>query len=214
MANPKRRKLAFRLRSLLYAAQLNTKKFDANGLPLVGVEEFQKAVSEWFDDTVARGRVWYKRRMQRIGILCGFVLAIVVNADTIGISNALWHNAILRESIVQSAQDSASQGQPIDTKQAPTEFQSLLDKGLPLGWTFRVAPVRTAGSTNLADLPDPRDFPSTTGGWVAKVVGLLLTGFAISQGSQIWFDLMNHLLNLRSSALQPASEEQAGKDKK
>jgi len=42
----------------------------------------------------------------------------------------------------------------------------------------------------------------------------LLTGFAISQGSQLWFDLMKRLLNVRASQLQPDSEKHTAKDKK
>jgi hypothetical protein len=212
-ATLKRRKLAFRLRSLLYAAQLHTRKLDASGVPLVGVEEFQKAVNEWFDDTVARGRLWYKRRIQRIGILCGFVLAIAVNADTIGIANALWQNAILRESVVGAAQTSASQGQVAGGEQAKEQLKSLMDLGLPLGWSFEAKPAAPADPASLPLPADPRRLPSTTQEWIGKVAGLLLTGFAISQGSQIWFDLMNRLLNLRSSALQPASEQQPDKAK-
>ena len=98
---PPNYQLGYRLRSLLYTAQIHAKGKQ------VGIEEFQNAVSEWFDDTVARGSVWYKRRMQRIGIVCGFLLAIVLNADTIGLSNALWHNAMLRESMLQAAQAQA-----------------------------------------------------------------------------------------------------------
>jgi hypothetical protein len=204
---PPNYQLGYRLRSLLYTAQIHAK-----GKP-VGIGEFQNAVSEWFDDTVARGSVWYKRRMQRVGIVCGFLLAIVLNADTIGLSNALWHNAILRESLVQSAQTAASQGKPPEDKQAPQQWKSLMDLGLPLGWTLETVPVQPATDTDAAAPLDPRLLPSTPGGWIGKIVGLLVTGFAISQGSQIWFDLMKRLLNVRSSALQPASEEQTAKDK-
>jgi hypothetical protein len=189
--------LGYRLRSLLYTAQINAKdKAQA------GIEEFQNAVSEWFDDTVARGSVWYKRRMQRIGVVCGLLLAVVLNADTIGLSNALWHNAMLRESISQAAQASANQGQPATGEQSQQQLEQLMNLGLPIGWSFDVDPN------------NPRAFPSTAGGWISKSIGLLLTGFAISQGSQIWFDLMNRLLNLRSSGLQPASEEHPAKEKK
>jgi hypothetical protein len=73
---------------------------------------------------------------------------------------------------------------------------------LPLGWSFE------------ADPADPRSLPITPEGWIGKVVGLLLTGFAISQGSQLWFDLMKRLLNVRASELQPASEEHPPTDKK
>jgi hypothetical protein len=200
---PPNYQLGYRLRSLLYTAQIHAKGKQ------VGIEEFQNAVSEWFDDTVARGTVWYKRRMQRIGIVCGFLLAIVLNADTIGLSNALWNNALLRASVVQAAQASASQGQLASGEQAQKNMQTLMDAGLPLGWSFEVKPVDDPEARR-----DPRLLPDTLEGWIGKVVGLLLTGFAISQGSQLWFDLMKRLLNVRASQLQPASEEHPDKDKK
>ena len=193
---PPNYQLGYRLRSLLYTAQIHAKGQQ------VGIEEFQEAVSEWFDDTVARGSVWYKGRMQRIGILCGFLLAIVLNADTIGLSNALWHNAMLRESMLQAAQTAANQEQLPGGEQAQQQLEALTNLGLPLGWSFEANPA------------DPRSLPLTPGGWFGKVVGLLLTGFAISQGSQLWFDLMKRLLNVRASELQPASEEHAAKEKK
>lgn len=187
-------RLAFRLRSLLYAAQIN-----ANGGD-VTIEGFQKAVSEWFDNTVARGSLWYKRRMQRIGIICGFILAIALNADTIGISNALWHNAVLRESISQAAEASAQTGQPTG-EQAQEQLEELMSIGLPIGWSFDGNP------------DDPRALPTDIGGWISKIIGLVLTGFAISQGSQIWFDLMNRLLNLRSAGVSSNAEEPKEKEK-
>lgn len=187
--------LAFRLRSLLHTAQINTQinrhkdKLDAS------LEEFQKAVSAWFDDTVSRGSVWYKQKMQRLGILFGILLAILLNADTIGIANALWHNAVLRESISQAAEASVQQGQAPDSDQAQAQLDELLQLGLPIGWSFEPNP------------DDPRAFPTTTGGWVTKSIGLLLTGFAISQGSQLWFDLVNRLINIRSSVSKSDPEE-------
>lgn len=193
--------LGYRLRSLLYTAQL-----DAKGGAEAGMEEFRGAVSNWFDDTVARGSVWYKRRMQRIGIICGFILAIVLNADTVGLTNALWHNAMLREAVTQAAQASANQGQPTG-EQAQQQLEQMTNLGLPLGWTF------TFVDRDPATPDDPRALPSTSGAWIGKIVGLLLTGFAISQGSQIWFDLMNRLLNLRSAGVPSNAEEPKEKEK-
>jgi len=200
--------LAFRLRSLLRTAQINTQikqintQIDATQKAVeADIDEFQKAVSEWFDDTIVRGSLWYKRRMQRIGIICGFILAVLLNADTVGLSNALWHNAMLREAVTQAAQTSADLGQPTG-EQAREQLESLTNLGLPIGWAFNV------------DTDDPRALPSTPGGWAGKVFGLVLTGFAISQGSQIWFDLMNRLLNLRSAGVPSNAEEPREKEKK
>ena len=184
-----------RLKSLLDTAQINKKDNSK-----VEIDDFRNTVTAWFDDTVDRGKGWYKRKMQFIGILCGLVLAILLNADTLGLSNALWQNAVLRESVSQAAVVYAEQG---DTSNAEQAQQQLLNLGLPIGWSFEFA------DRDPATPDDPRNFPSTPGSWLAKAIGLLLTGFAISQGSQIWFDLMNRLINLRSSGLKPESEEQA-----
>ena len=186
-------KLADRLRSLLYSAQINSKDGKAD------LENFRNAVGEWYDDTFTRGKVWYKRTMQRVGIISGLFLAVLLNADTIGISNALWHNAVLRESISQAAEAAAREGETPDSDRAQGQLEELINLGLPIGWSFD------------ADPGNPRAFPTTNGGWISKSIGLLLTGFAISQGSQIWFDLMNRLINLRSSGFKSESEEQATK---
>lgn len=189
--------LKARLKSLLDTAQIN-KTDDTE----VGIEDFRNTVTAWFDTTMERGKGWYKRRMQFVGILCGIVLAILLNADTLSLSNALWQNAVLRESVSQAAVVYAEQGDNSNAEQAQ---QQLLNLGLPIGWSFAFAD-RDPTTTD-----DPRDFPSTPGGWVSKIIGLILTGFAISQGSQIWFDLMNRLINLRSTGLKPDSEEQETK---
>jgi LysM repeat protein len=190
--------LAFRLRSLLHTAQINTQINTKVQATEASIEEFQKSVSSWYDDTVARGSLWYKRRIQRIGILCGFLLAVVLNADAIGLINTLSQNPELRASTVQAAQATAAQGQAPTGGQAQQQLASL---GLPIGWSFTAKP------------PDPHAFPERPEGWVAKIIGLVLTGFAISQGSQIWFDLMNRLLNLRASGAQSGPDGTKEKEK-
>jgi len=186
--------LGNRLLPLVYSSQIHVV-----GKERAGLVEFHKAVSEWYEDTVARGSVWFKRKMQRLGIFSGLILAIVLNADTIGLSNALWHNAVLRNSIVQAAEANANPEQVMSGEEAQQQLTDLSNFGLPIGWVID------------ADPDNPRALPSTPEGWVAKSIGLLLTGFAISQGSQIWFDLMNRLLNLRPTGASP--EEQVSKDK-
>jgi len=191
--------LAFRLRSLLYTAQINTQINTKADEADASLEEFQKAVSDWFDDTVARGSLWYKRKMQRIGILFGILLAVVLNADTIGISNVLWHNAALRESISRAAEASTQQGEAPNSEQAQAQLDELMKLGLPIGWSLDGNPG------------DPRAIPYTTEGWISKTIGLLLTGFAISQGSQLWFDLINRLINIRSSVSKSDTDEASSK---
>ena len=52
--------------------------------------------------------------------------------------------------------------------------------GLPIGW-------------NLQDLP------GSATGWMTRVVGWILTAFAISLGAPFWFDVLNKIMVVRST---------------
>ncbi len=66
--------------------------------------------------------------------------------------------------------------------------------------------------TEDAALQDPRMIMSFSGDnmlwWVLKVVGLLLTALAISQGAPFWFDLLQKAVNLRLSGDAPNEKKQ------
>ena len=62
--------------------------------------------------------------------------------------------------------------------------------GLPLGWN-----VKGGG--------DPRNVPQDAQGWIFKIIGLLVTVFAISLGAPFWFDLLNKIVSIRASGRSP-----------
>jgi hypothetical protein len=70
-----------------------------------------------------------------------------------------------------------------------TSLRQVRMLGVPLNW----------------DRNDPRTWPPTPEGWARKIIGLLLTAFAITQGAPFWFDLLNKVVKLRT-ALKPAGE--------
>ena len=75
--------------------------------------------------------------------------------------------------------------------------------GLPIGWK---------GWNASAD--DLRRAPDTLMDWVLKIVGVLLTGFAVSQGAPFWFDLLNKVMVIRSTVKpKEKSTEQPSKDR-
>jgi hypothetical protein len=74
---------------------------------------------------------------------------------------------------------------------------------LPIGWTGWDANV-----------DDPRRMPDTVMAWVLKIVGVLLTAFAVSQGAPFWFDLLNKVMVIRSTVKpKEKSVEQPSKDR-
>lgn len=162
-------------------------------------EELNKIIErleKWFDDAMERVSGWYKRKVQLI-ILCLALIGIgVFNIDTIMIANSIWRNDTLRAVVVAAAIEKTKLPAPIETdipytriKELSTEIQQL---ELPIGW------LKTSD-----EYEDPRELPTTPKGWIYKVLGLLVTIFAVSQGAPFWFDLLNKLVNLRSTGKIP-----------
>ena len=83
---------------------------------------------------------------------------------------------------------------------AQTTAQELIDtlstSGLQIGWWGEdTKPV----------------WPDGLGGWILKVIGLLVTVLAMSMGAQFWFDILKSLIALRKRKLEsaPASKPEA-----
>jgi hypothetical protein len=168
---------------------------DAAGNDIV---QARKNIQDWFDSSMDRVSGGYKRRVQWITLILGLGMVILVNADTLAIGSSLYTSAAMRDSLVAAAQEYAKANpSPLNPENAEPPTQACtspecrvtknLDEiqklGLPIGWTR----------------DDPRSFPDTSGAWLTKVFGWLLTAFAISLGSPFWFDLLNKVMIVRST---------------
>jgi hypothetical protein len=133
-----------------------------------------------------------------------------------------------------------AQGEPPATTDTDpvAQAQAALDKvryvrgeinklGLPIGWAH--APDKGDGKYKddkgnfvqalyEKDLKiysaDPRRFPDDGYSWFLKVLGILFTALAVSQGAPFWFDLLNKFMVIRST-IKPheKSQDQPSKDK-
>lgn len=162
------------------------------------VERLRTNVEAWYDDTMARVSGWYKRNTQKILLVIGAVLVLLLNANALNMGNRLWKDAVVRTTVVQQAGaaiTAASQNvQPTPTPsgadaakaaanrldQAARSVDGVATLGVPMGWRGAAVP-RSAGS------------------WITAVFGWLLTIVAISLGAPFWFDLLGRFSRLRSS---------------
>jgi hypothetical protein len=173
-------------------------------MPLIGYAELIEAnpdkritqvrqnIDQWYLSTLERASGWYKNRVQKIGLLIGFVVASLLNADTIQIVQNLWENTAVRQVMVQSAQGY----QQKDTISVEGAFTELSNVNFPMGWQ----PYRNSKGESVSqfvNLLSPL-------GMLSKLTGLLITALAISVGSSIWFDILNRVINLRSVGTKPA----------
>ena len=156
-------------------------------------------VEAWFNNTMDRSSEWYKAMTIRIAVLVGLVIALLLNVDTLSIVQSLWGDTSLRQSIGNVAVAYIQQGQDQNASQALGELRAL---NLPLGWNGVLA------DRNPQTPLGPQEFPVLSGEIALKVLGLLITGLAISQGSSIWFDILQLLLNVntRNSGAKTSAE--------
>ena len=155
------------------------------------LDDFKTRVDAWFEEAMSRVSGWYKRYTSLMLFLIGLVLVSVINADTISIASTLWRNAAVRAAVVEQA-GTVAQGDQPDPDQVRDQLRELDELNLPLGW--RLGAGRQA---------DPTRWPVNLPEYGIKLLGLLITAFALSFGSAFWFDLLKKFVGIRSSGAEP-----------
>jgi len=183
--------------------------------PSIGVEDFVNKVKtyranieKWFDNVMAQTSAWYKENAMTWAFGIGLTLAIVFNIDTVNISEKLWREPTIRQALVAQAGSFETQEGISNIAQVPGYFDIL---ALPIGWTTvpainpnscltRITPdgklsfVIGGECRVLVNVPNVTDF----GGWVQKLLGLVISAFAARLGAPFWFDLLKKLLDMRN----------------
>jgi hypothetical protein len=111
------------------------------------------AVEALFNQTMDRATGWYKRQAQNLSLAIGFVVAVLLNADSIHVASQLWSNKALQDGLVKAADGfSASASDAVKSECASAESQvcsdsiaklgsqlrTLADASFPIGWTKAV----------------------------------------------------------------------------
>lgn len=184
-------------------------------------DDFDKAranIEAWYNDAMDRVSGAFKRRTHYILLGLGLLMAVGMNVDTVNIVHTLSHNSEMRATVVAAAENYIKTPLPTptpgagagDAKQQFDEARARIDQirgeifelGLPIGWSWDAITI------------DPRGLPVSSGGWVLKIVGWLLTALAVSQGAPFWFDLLNKIIVIRSTVKpREKSEVQPSKDR-
>lgn len=157
-----------------------------------GIEQVQKKIEVWFNNTMERITGWYKRKIQMIGLSVAIAITTGMNVDTFLIANSLYRDPTLRASIVASATEALNKTPETDTlsfMKSVKQIQGEIDRlGLPMGWS------------------DQRYIPHHFGGWLKKIFGWLFTALAVSLGAPFWFDILSKIVQLRSTGKEIKTE--------
>lgn len=189
-------------------------------------------VEEWFKTFENQVTAWYRQKTQYILVFLSLLLSVAINLDTLALVGVLSGDTAMRAALAEqavkaaqsdsdaalldlapltAAQDAlararatggaAEQLRPLESK-VDTELKALNDRarqledtlaatGLPIGWT-------------------ELDFSHLTLGEQArKILGWLLTTFALSLGAPFWFDLLQKLSSIRSVGKNLLERKQA-----
>lgn len=174
--------------------------------------KYHKNIANWFDTVMNQASGWYKARAQTVAFFLGLSLAVIFHIDTLHITHQLWREPTLRAVIVAQAQNRSQPGQQEITNISES-FDSL---AIPVGWSTvpledsaaciwppkavnRPAYWAVGECRELSNLPAWGDF----WGWIIKLFGLVVSGFAAMQGAPFWFDILRKLVGFREKTQPP-----------
>jgi hypothetical protein len=184
------------------------------------LDQAMRNIEQWFDSAMERVSGWYRRKTNLAVFFSALVLAVAFNVDTINIASHFYRNPTVRLEAVALAErmlkerDAQASLQRSDslTQLAPAMVQQ--PGGAP-GAGLAAAPGTGTlsgtgfGAVSSSALFDPAlqlpigwtDAQSYTSFrvWPLMIAGWLLTALAATLGAPFWFDVLNKVMNVRST---------------
>ena len=183
---------------------------------LVGVgDQLEPKLVEWFKAINDRQNGVYTRWTFLRLLVIGFLLAALIDIDTVHIAGTLWKNPEQTEKAVKTL-DSLEMSNIDETKKK--EIREAVAKAF--------LEIRKIDPPNYAWQNPPKWVPfispdwrtnwwdGVTKEWLPKLLGWLLTALATSLGAQFWFNLMSEALKLRAAGNKPKDEPEKAEKKK
>ena len=178
------------------------------------IEKLTKNVSQWIDRSLTVLGEGYKRRMQLWSFVLGILVAGGFNVDTLHVTERLYRDKELRESVAVGAEQFTQKTSAEVFKQCQEKSQAEREKTEACGPMVNLAGALAKRSDTFGKLPIGwegvalRAAPGesawrTVGIWALRLLGWLLTALAVSVGAPFWFDLLNRFVNIRSSIKRP-----------
>jgi hypothetical protein len=174
-----------------------------------------KEVTAWYEGFIAQVEHWYTRRAQAISLVIALVAAAAFNVDTMRIGRELYASSALRDQAVAGAAEinGSPAGRLCGTPDQPTADPAKCLKyveatfPVPLGWgDNRIEQAfGQFGEHSTFDL-------GQFGQLLLTIIGITMSGLAISLGSRFWFDTLKTVLSLRTGG-QPAPATSTPGDK-
>lgn len=137
-----------------------------------------KSIETLFDETMIKISSLYKQYARRIAIIVSLIVTLVSGVDSIAIVRHLWQTPSLQQAAAIKADEYLKEPSDADLETYIAELDAL---GLPVFWDFDA-------------------LPDDVGGWGLKVMGLLFTWLAASQGSSFWYQVLKRVRTVATTS--------------
>ncbi|MBN2115852.1 MAG: hypothetical protein JW730_04745 [Anaerolineales bacterium] len=210
----------------LNALLLNVEEYVTQGE--TNLARARKNVETWFDDSMDRVSGAFKRYAQMMALIIGFVVALLLNVDSIDLTLYLWREPAVRQALAENAAKFELPQDQLETdpEQALQDFRDqFVGLSLPIGWGITGGTGPAVNDANCQLFPGVDQtfgipiFGSTKcivppqsnnqNNLAVKLLGIFLTALAARQGAPFWFDILKRVVNLRSTGANP-NEKAAG----
>jgi hypothetical protein len=169
------------------------------GQGVTQIDDLRDRASDYFNGILSQAQATFKARARSIVIILSLLVTLVLGTDTIQIAQDLWNDAALRAATAAAA-NTATTGQAPGGQTNPQATANNL-AALP----FRFGWWQTGSFALAAPSATPQNPILFV---VLKVVGLLITAVAVSQGSSFWYDILKKLTGQSGQA--PAASDGSG----
>ncbi len=172
-------------------------------------KEFERRLEEFYDLSMDRVTGRYKRKIRGVLLITAIILSIILNLDTIRIINdALADKNQLAKSVehisanISKVKDLNDKTLVVKDSNGVIKIEESFKKAEGAIIMFEQSAGYKIGYTSLEDFKKY---------WAdnvfIKIIGVLLTAFALQLGSNYWFDLMNKAVNVRAVGMKPTAEK-------
>lgn len=187
---------------------------NGNNLPAA-----RAALESWYQQAMDRLTGTYKRKVMKVTIGIASVLVLTANVDTIAITRKLSTSPEARARLVEHAQKlvaTAPAATPTTPPNTNTATNNLAQPTTPTTQPTTPPPTTAELQKLIDDAKDnlyavegivgwsKGDPQPTLASWLSKIVGLLISIIALTLGGPFWFDILQKLVNIRTS-LKPTA---------
>lgn len=156
------------------------------------VKEAQARLEAWYNDMMKNVTLLFTKKVRKWTTLMSLLIAFIVGADSIYIAQTLWAQPTHRTAIIAAVPgfvEDLGAGEP-----SSDEMTDLTAEEKIKVIEGRVDDVnKILASLEKLDIPVTwwqAPWPMGFAEWVSKILGLIITGAATSQGASFWYDIL------------------------